>query len=135
MRPCQHCGTAILPKETICSTCGEGQMSTVAEEETEPTTRTTESDASVVERQVQIQAEGESWLIRTVTLIILSVYACLLYSAFLSGGVWAMGVVTGIMAFAVLLIISGFRTGEIMGVMFGVTIILLLIIASIIGTI
>ncbi|TWU07261.1 hypothetical protein CA54_56660 [Symmachiella macrocystis] len=100
MRPCQHCGKAILLSDTVCPQCDGEQVATVGEGATQVAAPQVADDRTVAQRQGQVQREAENWLVRMVIIVTLSINAGLVLFGYLVGGVEGA-------AFALFLVASG----------------------------
>ncbi len=107
MRPCQHCGSAILLTESVCPECGGEQVATVGVGKNEVASPQVADDRSVEERQVQVQHEAESWMLRTFFILTASINGGLILLGYLLGGVegirLAMFIVTASVVFTLFL--------------------------------
>ncbi len=100
MRPCQHCGKAILLSDTVCPQCDGEQVATVGGGATQVAAPQVADDRTVAQRQGQVQREAENWLVRTVIIVTLSINAGLVLFGYLVGGVEGA-------AFAMILVAAG----------------------------
>ncbi|WP_339909054.1 hypothetical protein [Symmachiella dynata] len=93
MRPCQHCGKAILLSDTVCPLCDGEQVASVGGGATGVGSSQAD-DRTVVQRQEQVQWEAEKWLFRTAIIVPVSINAGLVLFGYLIAGVqgagWAM---------------------------------------------
>ncbi len=112
MRPCQHCGSAILPKETVCPKCQGEQAATVGGDDQGSSRVAAPSDALIVEGQIRTIAEGENWLKRAVFSLCLSVYLVQLLLSYYAEGTEGMLGVSAAMAVAGLLIFGAFAASD-----------------------
>ncbi len=95
MRPCQHCGTAILPKHAVCPECDGKQTATVGGEHQAAAETSFPTDSSVVDAQIQTFQEGENWLFRTLLCLCVIAFIGLQILAYSKAGfpglVWVAG--------------------------------------------
>ncbi|TWU07262.1 hypothetical protein CA54_56670 [Symmachiella macrocystis] len=97
MRPCQHCGKAIQLSDTICPSCDGEQVASVGLGVAKAPASGVRNDHTLDQRQKEIQWYPESWSIRRLVIVTLSINAGLVLFGYLVGGTqgagWAMSIV------------------------------------------